>query len=504
MKHVIILHTDQQRYDSLGCNGNEEAITPNIDALAEEGCNFSRHIAANPVCMPSRSSLLTGLYVPGHQVLSNGVPLWRRDRVGDQIGNEVASRFGVNLMEKVPTLADILGDNGYHTAMFGKLHLEPHMSDKKHGYYESYDYWDTEEAERYDKPLYGFLDYKLIAGHGEDVVKYSRGHYGRWIHKEHPEILDITLESPDKKIGKGTRPDIFTSKIPKELHMTTWLGNQVSDYIDTYECEKPLFMFVGFPDPHRPYTPPEELVNQFSEIPLPEFAKREDIKGQKATTEMWAMDRNTSGKEDCAKAYRNTMASVHLIDTSIGQIVDSLKEKGLYEDTVIVFTSDHGDYLGDFDMLAKNEQPYHNLLHVPFVVKGAKSDKLPANCKTPMSNADVVPTILSMVDVDVDDYIQGIDIFSGDAKDNTPMVSCFSLIGDERSISLYDETYRYSYYLESDEEALYNHIDDEKELNNLVNDPDVDVVDICKVFKEKVMNKHIQSENALFNHYSLW
>ena len=272
---------------------------------------------------------------------------------------------------------------------------------------------------------------------------------------------------------------------------------------ETKEDNKPKFMFVGFPDPHHPFTPPQDISEEFLNMPLPDFASTDDIIGEKSTASKKAMKNYTFSKDDCAKAYRYTMASVHLIDKAIGQIVSYLKENGLYDDTIIIFTSDHGDFLGDFDMLRKIDIAFKNLVNVSFILKGTKDMNLPKVCETPMSNADVMPTILNMLDIKPADYIQGIDIFSDKAKDNTPMVTCHSLIGYERNISIYDDTYRYSYFFDTKEEELYNHKTDPKELNNLVNDKRVDVTDICKELKQKLFEKHLQSESSIFNHYGI-
>lgn len=498
-KNVIIFHTDQQRYDSLGCNGNEQAKTPNIDALAKDGCRFTRHIAANPTCMPSRASLLTGLNPSSHGVESNGIPLWRRDDK-DAVKGDM---LGVKIEDKIPTLADILFENGYDTSLFGKLHLTPHGSDKVYGYAESNDLWNEENPIDDSKSFYGFQTKKMIMGHGESPCAYNGGHYGRWLAQKHPEIIEMLNKG--EKILPGSLDDIYLSKIPSKYHNSMWLADEVVNYFEeTKNDEKPKFMFVGFPDPHHPFTPPQDIAKEFLDIPLPDFASVDDIIGDKSATSKKAMKAYTFSKDDCTKAYRYTMAEVHLIDKAIGQIIKYLKDNELYDDTIIIFTSDHGDFLGDFDMLRKIDIAFKNLVNVPFIIKGTKGINLPKTCNNPMSNVDVVPTVLKMLDIKPADYIEGIDIFSEKSKNNTPMVTCSSLIGYERNISLFDDTYRYTYFIDSKEEELYNHKKDPKELNNLVNDKSIDVSEICKDFKEKLFEKQIECHAEWFKHYALW
>ncbi|GKX28207.1 sulfatase [Vallitalea longa] len=505
-KNVMILHTDQQRYDSLGCNGNKFARTENIDKLAKDGCRFTRHIAANTTCMPSRSSLLTGLYVPGHGVCSNGIPLWRRMKEDDPISDKISKNlFGQTVEDKIPTIADKLSEYGYQTALFGKLHLEPHLSPKAYNFYESYKAWEDEEIEKDNKPYYGFQTKKLIMGHGEQPCNYNFGHYGRWLNKNHKELARSIISGTAKTVVPSTRKDIYLSKLPSELHNTMWLADEVCNYIDKdRNINKPMFMFVGFPDPHHPFTPPEDIAKEFMDIPLPDFARVEDIVNDKPSKVVKTMKSRFVEKEDCAAAYRNTMASVHLIDIAVGKIINHLKEKGLYDDTIIIFTSDHGDYLGDFDMLMKNDIAFHNLLHVPFIIKDVKNNKLPSVMDIPMSNVDVMPTLLSMLNIDKDDYIQGIDIFDENNRNNTPMVTCFGVTTEYRNISIYDDTYRYTYYLETKEEELYNHKKDYKELNNLANNSDTCINKICSDFRAKLFQKHVECDLGIYHHYSLW
>ena len=158
--NIIIFHTDQQRYDSLGVNGCKIPHTPNIDALAADGCNFTRHYSSNPVCSPSRASLLTGLSVTGHGVALNGYPLFDCTAQGciDEFSLKVAKERngGSALKEKIPTMADLLSEEGYDTALIGKLHLQPTKASKAFGYDESVNNWIDGSHHNWEGPLCGF------------------------------------------------------------------------------------------------------------------------------------------------------------------------------------------------------------------------------------------------------------------------------------------------------------------------------------------------------------
>ncbi len=507
-KNILILHTDQQRFDSLGCNGNPSAQTVNIDKLASEGCNFTRHISTNTACMPSRASLMTGLYVPGHGVSSNGIPLWRRDNGCEDKNNVISQRlFGVDVHDRIPTMGDVFTENGYDTYLLGKLHLEPLLADPSYEFYESSSIWEREETVNDTKPYYGFNNKKLALGHGEAPCNYNGGHYGRWLKDKHPKIFEqlATGGEPNTKEG-SIRKDIKLSELPSELHNSTWLADETCNYLDNRkDNDKPFFMFVGFPDPHHPFVPPKDIAKDFLDIPLPDFAKKSDIKGKKPKAVEEAMESFHVDQVDLADAYRYTTASVKLIDNSVGVIIDKLKEMGVYDDTIIVYTSDHGDFLGDLEMICKYDVAFNNLLNVPFIVKPAKDfKKIPKVNKNAMSNADVLPTLMSMVGLDESSYMQGVDIFSKQGENNKPMVTCFTAREPDRNITLYDNQYRYTYYLDSGEEELYDHNIDKKELNNLAYEPTSEYKEICNNFKSELLQKHVESDLGIFNHYGLW
>ena len=509
-QNIIIFHTDQQRFDSLGCNGNQYARTTNIDALAAEGCNFTRHISTNPACMPSRASLMTGLYVPGHGVSSNGIPLWRRDNGCEDKNNQISQRlFGVNVKDRIPTIADMLSGKGYDTALFGKIHLEPHLADPSYDFYESYSAWEQENILDDKKPYYGFKTKKIILGHGEQPCGYNRGHYGRWLNENHPEWVKKVTPGEDINTKEGSiADDIYVSELPAKLHNTMWLADEVCEFLEgkqAKDSDEPNFIFVGYPDPHHPFTPPKEIADEFSDIPLPDFTKKSDIQGKKPKAVMQAIENFNADPVDLANAYRHTAASIKLIDNSIGQIVDKLKELNIYDDTLIIFTSDHGDFMGDLDMICKYDMAFNNLLHLPFIVKPSANMKaLPKTCQTPMSNADVLPTIFNFIGEEVETHVQGINIFGENAENNTPMVTCYTAREANRNIAIYDEKYRYSYYLDTHEEELYDHDSDPKELINLADIGDENHKEICKKLKDLLFKKHIDTHIGIFNHYGLW
>ncbi|MFI3206331.1 MAG: sulfatase-like hydrolase/transferase [Clostridia bacterium] len=500
-KNILLLLTDEQRYDSLGCTGNNCVRTPNIDNLAKEGCNFSRHITANSVCMPSRASLTTGLFIPGHGVYANGIPLWRRDNNCPDINSVMCeNRYGMKVPDRVPTMADILSENGYSTALFGKLHAESTLADPSYKLRGSTQIWEKEETEYINEPYYGFQHIKCIISHGENTLEYTNGHYGRYMQREHPEVIsDLKNHIQPEGVSMG---GVYPSKVPMELHNSIWLAEQTCDYIDTHkDDEKPMFMFVGFPDPHAAIVPPEEIAKEFENVDVPEFPPYDERFEKKTRGAKETISRLQKDKKSIEMAWRYTQASVSLVDIAVGKIIQKLKDEGLYDDTIIVFSADHGDFLGDYGAILKGDQPFMSLVHVPFVLKPQKDYIIPEKYDYPMSNADVLPTLFNMVDVPVPFSVQGVDIFKN-GEGNMPMTTCFNMTGVDRNISIFDEKYRYTYVVDTGEEELYDHINDKYELENLAVLPEYRKT--CDDLRAKVMLKHVQSNSGLFGYYGVW
>ena len=502
-KHVVILYTDQQRFDSLGCNGNVHAVTTNIDQLAKDGCNCTRHLAANPVCMPSRASFLTGMYVPGHGVSSNGIPLWRRDN-GCADPNDVIAKqiFGEGVPDKIPTMADYLVEEGYQTAMFGKLHTEPSLADSSYGFRSCYDNWKRPEVEQNKQPYYGFQTVRNVLGHGEAPCEYDHGHYGRWLHQNHPEVI---ADIKQRKAEQADRPNMamYLSKVPAKYHNSSWLAEETCTYIEEHSgIEQPMFIFVGFPDPHHDFTPPEDIAQGFLDIEVPEFAQLDRIRGGKPQGAMEFLEKSHRSKEERDMAYRYTQASVTLIDQAVGKIIDKLKEKNIYDDTIILFTSDHGEMLGDYEALYKTDQPFYGLIHIPCIIKPTKNTTLPTHIDVPMSNVDVLPTLFHMLEIPKPKMVQGINILSEEAARNMPMTTSYNLSGRNRNISIYNRQYRYTFVTDTGEEELYNQEVDPKEYVNLANEPAY--LELCEEMKMLVMKKHLECEHQIYGHYGVW
>jgi arylsulfatase A-like enzyme len=479
--NILILHTDQQRHDSLGCAGNPFAVTPNIDSLAADGTVFSRHIVSNTVCMPSRASLLTGLYPPGHNVWSNGVALPRRNHAPGLC--DIYRNTGEeSVFSQIPTIADVFASAGYNTAAFGKLHLTPFRSEGSTGFGESWDVWEAGDLDDWYGPYYGFQHVEIVSGHG-DGSKCSAGHYGKWMRQEHPDLVEQI-----KKGGSESRhPDLKAyglnpSSIPHALHNSSWIASRFDSFLDEKKAAaKPFMAFVGFPEPHHPFAPSFDIVDEFEGSDVKEPVDPECAAAQSSSIisrfvrDTPGLSINELSQEQRRQFIRYTQAMIYQIDCAVGSIIQTLKEKELWDNTVIVFTSDHGDFLGDHALLRKDMMASDPLLRVPFILR-APGIGLPPAVSTPMSNCDVLPTLMKIAGIEgaIGASLHGKDIveIARNNSDHLALAFCYNAINNNANRRLdnftaYTRNLRFTLYPDLGVSELYDHQVDPAEITNL-------------------------------------
>lgn len=466
-KSVLLLHADQMRLDGLGCSGNPFARTPNLDRLAASGTFCSRHIACNPICQPSRASLLTGLYPPGHNVWTNGIALNRREYCpADSRYNE---DYGINpagFCFEPQTLADLFASAGYDTASFGKLHLTPNLSEPGVIYPENFAAWDDGRMEGWCGPYYGFKHVELTLGHGEEPCQ--RAHYGRWLAERAPEMpRRLRKRKPVRPLAD--QPDLYESILPFDLHNSAWLAERTCDFIRKERAGgEPFLAFVGFPDPHHSFLPCAGIVKDFLDIDVHEPLDPEGAGMPFPPAAKTCRHRSgTYPRENILMAIRYTYAMIHQIDIAVGRILDALDETGLADETIVVFTADHGDFLGDHDRLYKSTMVADSLLRVPLILR-APGSGLPARIDFPVSNCDVMPTLASLCGLVPEADLHGTDLTR---PEPAPHAFCFS--ADSRRTlnhTVYDARYRLSWYPGANHVELYDHSEDPAEVRNLAAD----------------------------------
>lgn len=385
--NFILFMADQLRKDCIGAYGNTYVNTPNLDRLAREGMVFERCYVANPICMPNRNSILSGRMPSNHGVWTNGICV-------PDCGK---------------TLPHELKKSGYATASIGKLHLSPCGEQAKEVSFESRGSWDETPKENvYTGGYFGYDHVELTIGHTS-----MKAHYGKWFREQGGREEMLRTEHPEGDGETGIR------QMPGRLCSSEYIGSRAEEYIRTYEGDQPFFLTVSFPDPHHPFTScfddyetyrdadyrqpvggAEDLESRPSHYR--EFYRGEWTRqgGRKATTP------DGISKEVEAARIRHTYAMVERIDKNVGKVLDAVKERNLEGNTVILFTSDHGELLGDHGLWKKGPFFYEGLINVPLLVKGP--DIRPGRTEALCSSVDIAPTVCEMSGILVPDYMDGV------------------------------------------------------------------------------------------------
>ena len=401
-RKILFITTDQQRWDSLGCNGNKFCRTPNIDALAASGINYTRGYNQNTVCMPARSSILTGQYVRTHGVFANGVPL----------------------PTDAPSFAQYLKDKaGYKTALIGKAHFEPGF-DPQFKFLEN-----SRQREGNLGPWRGF-DYAIHAMHIASFGGRPVGHYGRWLREKNKEVFDnwppLLNASPGGDTGA---PETSNHNIPREFYHTDWLAGLALDWLDKLDTDDDWMLWLSFPDPHHPWDPPVRELGRcdWRGLPLPDGypGSPDEIRKILARKPAHWLDyyegkfvnaeggpQNFRPQQLSSDNIREINAKVHvmneLIDEAVGKVMTKIKARGWNDDTDVVFTTDHGELQGDFGLVYKG--PFHvdALMRLPFIWRPAPNAKVqPATVNQPVEQVDLATTFCSIAGVEPAPWMQG-------------------------------------------------------------------------------------------------
>ena len=371
--NFLFIMTDQLRSDWLGCAGHPVVRTPNIDALAASGVRFTNFQATSPVCMPNRATFMTGRYPTTHGLRYNGCVL----------------PLDTNCF------TDVLRESGYRTASIGKSHLQPFTVDAplheeddtkrlvaearqpRQGNYsqEQPSSYQGETPFAFDLPYYGFTHVDMVTGHGDKCG----GHYQQWFRRTCPDWE--ALQDPANELPHNyTCPQAYRTPIPEEYYPTRYVGMQAAEWISGQAgTDAPFFAYVSFPDPHHPFNPPGKYWDMYHpdqfEVSLPYEAHQNPPPPLRWMHEQWqagakALSKTTARKVDeqhLREAMALTAGMITMIDDEVGRLIDVLKATGQFENTVICFTSDHGDYLGDFSLLLKGALPLRSVTGVPMI-----------------------------------------------------------------------------------------------------------------------------------------
>ncbi len=403
-RNILFITTDQQRYDSLGCNGGRIARTPVVDRLAATGINYRRAHNQNVVCMPARSTILTGQYVRTHGVFANGVPL----------------------PADAPSAAAYLHETAaYRTALVGKAHFEPAF-DPDHRYPEN-----RMAHEGSHGPHRGF-EHLELAMHGPLPAWW---HYGRWLHNHHPDEVDGFYAlfkagaMNDEPGGQTGAPQVALNPIARDHYHTDWVADRTIAWLDTLADDERWFAWMSFPDPHHPWDPPASELDRVPwwELELPDghpgsVDTCRDVLARKPRHWLDYFDGRFQNLEGGPTQFvparlthdqvREVNALVHveneLIDEACGRVLAHVATRGWEAETDVFFTTDHGELQGDFGLLFKG--PYHtdSLMRIPLIwLPAAIAGVAPAEVEEPVGQLDLAPTFCEIAGVPAPDWMEG-------------------------------------------------------------------------------------------------
>lgn len=420
--NLVFLLPDQLRYDFLSCYGASFIETPNIDSLAAEGVRYQRAYSAHPVCVPARVSLVSGLHASHTGVLDNG-----------QFLRPDYAACGLQ------TWPEILNAAGYYTAAIGKMHFYP---------------WDLR---------LGF-QYRSIAEDKRWI--YLRDDYYHFLHAR-----GLRRYHGNEHEGYYENKGAIINRLPWECSVDHFVGQEACRFIREHGKDGPFAMMVGFPGPHCPYDPtPEYATFDSADMPpaVPEVpGDTPKLRAQNVAGNLGAwngVDYSEFTDAHKAKIRAHYAGLVKAIDDEVGDILAALREQGLLDNTIIVLASDHGDYLGDHNLIGKGHF-FEASCHVPMIVR------LPGQVASTREDlvelTDVTATLVGLAGCQVPEWMDS-NPLPGIGLETTPRDRIIGQLGG--GWSLYDGEWRLSKYA-TGEVTLFNLKEDPQEQRNRIHDP---------------------------------
>lgn len=483
--NILLITSDQQHWQTLGAS-NPKIRTPNLDRLCREGTNFTRAYCANPVSSPSRATIITGLYPSLHGC-------WT---------------IGVKLPEDVPTVGDALRSHGYDTALVGKAHFHPLKSTPDQPSLEAQptmrdlDFWRT-----FHGPWYGFQHIEIARMHADE--SHVGQHYAIWMEEKGlKNWRDYFQPWPPLPAGSATSSKVarphhywetgrqFSWDLPEEFHYTTWTADRTIARIERDAAAKqPFFLWASFHDPHPPYLVPEPWASMYdpADVDVPtatpgEHANLPDHfrKTQEPSPDFSAYEESghanhglhshLTDEPTLRKQIATYYGMISFMDAQIGRILDKLDELGQADNTIVVFTTDHGHFFGQHGLVAKGPFHYEDLIKLPFIVRWP--GHVPANrtSNALQSLVDLAPTFLAAAHIPIPGLMQGVnqlDTWTG----RTPQSRDHVLVENRHQptkvhLRTYvDARYKLTVYRDHEYGELFDLEADPQELHNRWSDP---------------------------------
>ena len=483
--NLLLITTDQQRWDSLSFHGTPGYRTPNLDRLARDGVLFDRSYCPSPVCTPARVSILTGQYPARHGAY--------------QIGMEPVPAL------RGPTLGSTLAEVGYGTALIGKTHFVARHLEHQHvaGVENPSPDRDNPPDEfwhHHDGPYVGFQFVRHCQSHTCDHM--PNAHYRAWLQKKGLDLDHLHADYRGGEDGKDC-PTVGRWKKQPEHTQTAWITEESLDWIGKQQDEgRPWLCWASYQDPHPPYVCPEPYYSDVDMSDVDLGGLREGEMDDKPILyrrffegKYWSeenpddfIDPDCPSKNipalgeydriaDAARAIRAYIAMVNMLDDYVGRLLDALEEMGARENTLVVFTTDHGDMLGRHGLWGKGIAAYDDHQRIPGIACWPAGQSRSIGSSDAMFNlVDVMPTFLDAAGVESPPGVQGVSqlpVIRGEQE----AVRDWALVDFIATVRLHQQTlvhdgYKLVLYRHADYGELYNLEEDPDQYWNLFDDPE--------------------------------
>lgn len=376
--NILWYCTDQQRFDTIRALGNSHIHTPRLDEFVRQSVSFTHAYCQSPICTPSRASFMTGMYPSAISVTGNGNPVFPQyyeDRL----------------------VSHVLAQEGYDCGLIGKLHLASAFDAQEHRVNDGYRYFQY--SHDHGKPnAFGHEYADWIRTQGENLGKLLQQR--------------VVVQKPKKNTGQFPEPTPDCDNIPPHLHQTYWCTEKTIEFIQkNRRKDQPWMLNINPFDPHPGFDAPWEYYRRYDPETLPgPYFQESDIAFQSKLTDA-GIDFQSKAKHpsefDDKQVQASYYAMIELVDHDFGRILDYLDAEGLRENTIVIFTSDHGESLGDHGLLFKGCRFYEGLARVPLIIslpthflENVQSDAL-------VELLDIVPTLYDMLGIEIPYYVQG-------------------------------------------------------------------------------------------------
>ena len=402
--NILLITTDQQRFDAAGGAGPSFLRTPHYDQLCNEGIAFTSAYSDCPLCVPARISIMTGKTVAAH-----GTP-----------GNSETAK----VMDREGTLPTLLRAQGYQTAAIGKMHFGPER-----------------------------------ARHGFDEMLIPSDYYNWMKRSGHPvQPMQHGLGQNELYPGMAT--------VPEGLTLTSWIAEQCKEYIlERRDPTVPFFLWCSFSKPHPPIDPPEPYYSMYRDCPIPEPVVADWATGERCPEPFRRMRERQSFDRIPPEVIREARAAYYgvitQIDYNIGRILSALQDLDMLTETLILYTSDHGEFLGDHNSGSKIFF-HEGSAHIPYVLRLPKSweNRMPGSrCDALATHADVLPTLLAAAGASAPSHCDGLNLTAvarGETSRRDYLEAMSTPTGQRAYAAITDGRWKYMWYPEGATEQLFD------------------------------------------------